>query len=173
MKLYLSSYRLGDKVDYLKKWISENGRKILLIVNARDAKVQDETEKKKVLEKVATKYHHEVLNYESKSKCLSAIYNPSYGRNHRLCAPNKFYEALGLGKPVIVCKNTGIDKIVENDNLGIVIDFDVKQFYLAIRKFKNNDKICNQIEINCKQEYCELYLLLVCIILETGGGTIT
>ncbi len=36
MKLYLSSYKLGDKTDELKKWISEHGNKICLIPNSRD-----------------------------------------------------------------------------------------------------------------------------------------
>ena len=34
-----------------------------------------------------------VLEIESKAKVLSAIYEPTI-RNHRLCAPNKFYEAI-------------------------------------------------------------------------------
>ena len=36
MKLYLSSYKIGDKTEELKKWIDKNGNKICLIPNARD-----------------------------------------------------------------------------------------------------------------------------------------
>jgi len=36
MKLYLSSYKLGNNVDELKKWIEEKGNKIILIPNSRD-----------------------------------------------------------------------------------------------------------------------------------------
>ena len=36
MKLYLSSYKVGDKVEELRKWISEHGNKICLIPNSRD-----------------------------------------------------------------------------------------------------------------------------------------
>ena len=36
MKLYLSSYKLGNQIDKLKKWIEENGSKIVLIPNSRD-----------------------------------------------------------------------------------------------------------------------------------------
>ena len=42
MILYLSSYKLGNKTEFLKKWINENGNKLALIVNARDAKEQNE-----------------------------------------------------------------------------------------------------------------------------------
>ena len=36
MKLYLSSYKLGNKTEELKKWITEHGNKICLIPNSRD-----------------------------------------------------------------------------------------------------------------------------------------
>lgn len=72
-----------------------------------------------------------VLKYESQAKVISAIYAPTI-RNHRLCAPNKFYEAMALGKPVIVCKGTGIDKIVEQAGTGIVINYDASEFYEAL-----------------------------------------
>lgn len=81
----------------------------------------------------------EVLDIEKKSRCLAAIYEPTI-RNHRLCAPNKFYEALALAKPVIVCKGTGIDKIVQENEIGYVIDYDVSQFYVAVEKIKNNSE---------------------------------
>lgn len=44
MKLYLSSYKVGDRVDELKKWIKEHGNKICLIPNSRD--VYPESERK-------------------------------------------------------------------------------------------------------------------------------
>lgn len=75
--------------------------------------------------------YSEVLNIEKESKVISAIYNPTL-RNHQLCAPNKFYEALALGKPVIVCGGTGIDKIVLAENIGCVINYDVSEFYKAL-----------------------------------------
>ena len=78
-----------------------------------------------------------VLDYEAQSYIISAIYDPRY-RNHKLCAPNKFYEALALGKPLIVCRGTGIDKIVEENRIGIVIDYDAEQFYEAVRKLLSN-----------------------------------
>ncbi|MDY6340276.1 MAG: glycosyltransferase [Saccharofermentans sp.] len=86
--------------------------------------------------------YSDCLDNESRAVCLSAIYEPTI-RNHRLCAPNKFYESLALGKPQIVCKGTGIDRIVEENQIGIVIDYDVKQFYSAVRYLKSNPDICD------------------------------
>lgn len=36
MLLYLSSYKLGNEIEVLKKWIKENSNKIVLIANSRD-----------------------------------------------------------------------------------------------------------------------------------------
>ena len=84
--------------------------------------------------------YSEVLDVERRSACLAAIYEPTI-RNHRLCAPNKFYEALALAKPIIVCKGTGIDKIVQENEIGFVIDYDASQFYAVVEKIKNNPEV--------------------------------
>lgn len=96
------------------------------------------------------------LKHESKSVCLSAIYEPTV-RNHRLCAPNKFYESLALGKPVIVCSGTGIDQVVSKHEIGIVIDYDVKQFYDAVRKLKQDPELCAQMGARARALYDEKY----------------
>lgn len=100
--------------------------------------------------------YSECLFYESKSICLSAIYEPTV-RNHRLCAPNKFYESLALGKPVIVCRGTGIDQIVEQNKIGIVIDYDVEQLYEAIEKLKNNPSLCHEMGVRARNLYEQKY----------------
>lgn len=46
MKLYLSSYKIGEKVDELKKWINEHGNKICLIPNSRDIYPESERKEK-------------------------------------------------------------------------------------------------------------------------------
>ena len=100
--------------------------------------------------------YSEVLTLESKAMCLAAIYDPSY-RNHQLCAPNKFYEALALAKPVIVCKGTGIDKIVEKYDTGIVIDYSAPAFYNAIRELKGNKALRERMGKNARALYEEKY----------------
>ncbi len=100
--------------------------------------------------------YSEVIKLEQASMCLSAIYDPSI-RNHRLCAPNKFYEALALGKPIIVCRGTGIDKIVEENRIGIVINYDEKEFYSAIRKLKDDPLLCTEMGKRARAIYEDKY----------------
>lgn len=52
MKLYLSSYKVGDKVEELKKWINEHNNKICLIPNSRDIYPESERKTSKIQEDV-------------------------------------------------------------------------------------------------------------------------
>lgn len=98
----------------------------------------------------------DVLEYEAASRVISAIYDPVL-RNHRLCAPNKFYEAMALAKPIIVCKGTGIDKVVEANNIGLVIDYDVEQFYTALEALVGNDTLRAEMGARAKALYEDKY----------------
>lgn len=100
--------------------------------------------------------YSDVLKVEAKAKVLSAIYNPIL-RNHRLCAPNKFYEAMALGKPIIVCGGTGIDQITKEYNLGIVINYDSKELYSAIRRLKDDPQLCEVMGRNARMLYEKEY----------------
>ncbi|MDY6316445.1 MAG: glycosyltransferase, partial [Oribacterium sp.] len=62
----------------------------------------------------------DVIKLENRCDVMTAIYDPIL-KNHRYAAPNKFYEALMLGKPLIVMENTGIDKTVADAHIGWVI----------------------------------------------------
>ena len=53
---------------------------------------------------------------------MLAIYDPTVD-NHRFAAPNKFYESLMLGKPVIMAHGTGMSEVVEENAIGELIEF--------------------------------------------------
>lgn len=100
--------------------------------------------------------YSEVLRLERKSKVISAIYDPSK-RNHRLCAPNKFYEALAIGVPVIVCRGTGIDSIVDYNKIGYVINYDVEEFYQSLERLIKVDETSHQINKRSRKIYNAKY----------------
>ncbi len=53
MLLYLSSYKLGDRKDVLKKWILENGNKIILISNSKDWRIDCDEKEQGIKKNVA------------------------------------------------------------------------------------------------------------------------
>ena len=67
------------------------------------------------------------LALESECDIMLAIYDPTI-ENHRFAAPNKFYESLMLGKPVLMVKNTGMSQIVEENDIGVLIDYSKEGF---------------------------------------------
>lgn len=71
------------------------------------------------------------LALEKECDIMLAIYDPAI-ENHRFAAPNKFYESLMLGKPVVMVKNTGMSQIVKQNNIGEVIDYSQEGFIKGI-----------------------------------------
>lgn len=71
--------------------------------------------------------YQDVLSLEQQCDIMTAIYDPRTP-NHKYAAPNKFYEALMLKKPLIMMRDTGMDSYVEEYKLGEVIDGGAETF---------------------------------------------
>lgn len=65
--------------------------------------------------------YDDILALEKRCDIMTALQDPSVP-NNRYSAPNKFYEALMLGKPLIMVKNGSLYKEIENGGFGEVID---------------------------------------------------
>ena len=100
--------------------------------------------------------YSDVLQLESECDVLFATYNPKI-RNHKYSAPNKVYEAMALKKPIIVCKNTGIDELVTKNDTGLSIKYSGLEFINCIKKFSENRKLLNKLGSNSYNAYKTLY----------------
>lgn len=69
--------------------------------------------------------YNKALKLEYSCDIMTALYDPTNPNNY-YASPNKFYEAIMLGKPLIMVKDTGMDEIVEKNNIGVVIDYNSK-----------------------------------------------
>ncbi len=98
--------------------------------------------------------YHEVLELERRCDILFAIYDPKI-KNHKFSSPNKLYEAMALGKPIIVAKGTGIDEVVLKENIGKAIDFTPEAFIEASNEILNED--FSELAILSKKIYLENY----------------
>lgn len=65
--------------------------------------------------------YQDVLEVENQCDLLIALYDQSIP-NNRYSAPNKFYEALALGKPIVMAKGMGFDDFFAEHSFGIVVD---------------------------------------------------
>ena len=72
--------------------------------------------------------YDDILALEKRCNIMTALQNPGV-TNNRYSAPNKFYEALMLGKPLVMCRNGTLCNQIKAPGIGEVIevtDVDVK-----------------------------------------------
>lgn len=100
--------------------------------------------------------YKKVLEVESESDVLTAIYDPTV-KNHYYAAPNKFYESLMLGKPVIMAKNTGMSEIVEEYDIGATIDFSKEGIESGLKELEEKKSRWPQMSSMMKKLYNEEY----------------
>jgi glycosyltransferase involved in cell wall biosynthesis len=62
------------------------------------------------------------INIYAKSDVIVATYDPKI-KNHQFSSPNKVFEAMALGKPIIVAKDTGVDKMVSQMGIGAAVQY--------------------------------------------------
>ncbi|WP_342436967.1 glycosyltransferase family 4 protein [Paenibacillus sp. FSL L8-0436] len=75
--------------------------------------------------------YSDTLKLEDNCDILIAVYNPQIP-NHKYSSPNKLYEAMMLGKPIIVAKETGIDELVDLYELGRSVEYNIGSFEIAL-----------------------------------------
>ena len=100
--------------------------------------------------------YQKVLEVESESDILTAIYDPAVN-NHYYAAPNKFYESLMLGKPIIMAKNTGMSEIVEKNDIGVTIEFTKDGIHKGLIELAEKRSRWPQMSIRMKQLYNDEY----------------
>ncbi len=97
------------------------------------------------------KYNSALYLYDNCDLMLM-MYDPSVPI-HRYSAPNKLYEAMMLGKAIIVTKGTGIDDIVVNENMGLAIEYNKNEFENAIKFLLDNPSELTKMKENAKNAY--------------------
>jgi glycosyltransferase involved in cell wall biosynthesis len=81
--------------------------------------------------------YSEVISRSQQSDVLFALYDPSVP-NHTYSSPNKLFEAMMLGKPVIVSDGTGMSYIVQEVQNGLVVPYgDSEAWIEALRSLQD------------------------------------
>lgn len=70
--------------------------------------------------------YEDAIKISAAADVLFATYDPAI-TNHFYSSPNKIFEAMMLGKPIIVARDTNIDKIVKRYKNGIVVEYGKSQ----------------------------------------------
>jgi glycosyltransferase involved in cell wall biosynthesis len=75
--------------------------------------------------------------YTHMADVLVAVYDHRY-ENNRDSVPNKLFEAMSGGKPIVVAKGTWTGEITERLGCGIAVDYDGDEVFDAVRKLLDN-----------------------------------
>lgn len=100
--------------------------------------------------------YEKTLALEQACDIMTAIYDPAVP-NHRYAAPNKFYESLMLGKPIIMARDTGFDEIILNNNIGCVIEFNEEGLSYGLNKLVSQQQEWKEMSERMKKLYLEQY----------------
>lgn len=80
------------------------------------------------------------LAIESNAIAIIALYDPKLP-NNRLAAPNKLFEAMMLGRPLVTSKGTLVAELVEKAGIGVTVTYgDVQELTQALERLRSNSK---------------------------------
>ena len=101
--------------------------------------------------------YDQTLSLENECDIMLAIYDPTI-ENYRFAAPNKFYESLMLGKPVIMARGTGMSEVVEDNAIGELIAYSKEGFMDGVNRLiaRKNEwhSIGNRMKALYRDQYC-------------------
>lgn len=100
--------------------------------------------------------YDKTLSLENQSDIILAIYDPSI-ENHEYAAPNKFYEGLMLGKPLVMVKGTGMSEVVEQYNIGCLIEYSKEGFEKGVLDLLSKRDSWNSMSVTMKNLYDKIY----------------
>ncbi len=84
---------------------------------------------------------------------LFATYDPAIP-NHRYSSPNKLFEAMMLGKPILVAAGTNMDRIVQAENCGVVVPYgDESALEAALQHLAENPQLRRELGENARRAY--------------------
>ena len=89
--------------------------------------------------------YEDTLALEAECDIMLAVYDPAI-ENHRYAAPNKFYEALMLGKPVMMVQGTGMSEVVERERIGCVIAYSEDGFSEGMHRLVTERKYWGEMK---------------------------
>ena len=101
--------------------------------------------------------YDKALQLSARADVLVATYDPSIP-NHRYSSPNKVFEAMLLGKPIIVARHTNMDRIINEAKCGVVIPYgDVQALEDTLAYLKESPTERRTLGQNARRAYENQY----------------
>ncbi len=133
VRLIITGY--GDQVDEINTWADEFPDKVEFIGRLSYTEVLERT------------------------MMADLLINPREPTVHNRCTiPNKPFEAMMCGKPILVSKGTAMADMVEEENCGLVVDCNTaEKIREAIIRLKESPELRQQLGANGRRAYEQRY----------------
>lgn len=97
--------------------------------------------------------YERALSLSAGADALFATYDPSIP-NHRYSSPNKVFEAMMLGKPIIVARGTNMDRIIEESGCGLVVPYgDIAELEHALACLAEDGPLRQKLGMMARRAY--------------------
>ena len=101
--------------------------------------------------------YDQALKVYQAADVLFATYDPIIP-NHRYSSPNKVFEAMMLGKPIIVAEDTNMDRIINESRSGLVVPYgDPEALEAALVRLQKDPDLRLRLGENGRKAYDEVY----------------
>lgn len=101
--------------------------------------------------------HDEVLEMSLRADVLFAFYDPIIP-NNKYASPNKLFESMMCGKPIIVSDDSSMSSIVREEKCGIVVPYgNHEALKKAIIKLSTSPDFCKVLGLNGRKAYVDKY----------------
>jgi len=101
--------------------------------------------------------YSEVIEGTVAADILFAFYDPAIP-NNKYASPNKLFEAMMCGKPIVVSDGSSMTKVVGEENCGLVVPYgDVPAIRGAVLKLKNDSQLRQTLGQNGRKAYESRY----------------
>jgi glycosyltransferase involved in cell wall biosynthesis len=90
----------------------------------------------------------EAQAYNNAADVIIGLYDPG-NMNNRIGAPNKLFEAMAAGKPIIVAKGTFMSEVVEREKCGMSVTYGSTEELLgALQKLREDEELRTSLGAN-------------------------
>jgi glycosyltransferase involved in cell wall biosynthesis len=97
--------------------------------------------------------YQQALDLSADADILFATYDPKIP-NHKYSSPNKIFEAMMLGKPIIVAAGTNMDRMVEDAECGCIVPYgDVSALEKTLQSLSTDPEMVRQLGLNARKAY--------------------
>ena len=89
----------------------------------------------------------QVLPMTKKSDVVVCLFDP-YNKNNQIALPNKVFEAMVCGRPIICTRDIYSGNFVKNEKCGLVSEYSKEGLRDAIIQLRDNPKFCEELGRN-------------------------